>query len=479
MLRRVITARLQAALRTVRASSNTTHGFRPVIGIECHVQLNTPTKAFCRCAPSTTAPPNTRVCGVCLGEPGSLPVASKDAPLLGLKAAVALDCDELAETLEWDRKNYAYPDLPKGYQITQARTPLARSGKVQIDDSVIRITSLHLEEDSAKTTDIIDHNRAGVALAEIVTEPDLRSGKEAAAFVRELQQVVKRCGASLARLEHGELRVDVNVSVTQDGEARERVELKNLNSLKAVRLACDFELRRQAQVYENGDTVQRETLGWNGSATYVMRDKGGAAEYRFSPEPDLPPRDLGDALARLDHDELRNTTPRAARRRCVAAGVDSETASLLVDRDLDAFLLEAVERGADATTCAQWLLGEVAALSTELPSSFTPRDLADLVGAVEAGTLSRRSAKELLPVLFQEHLGVAAEIEKRGLARVDDADFMSGIVAEIIDESPDEVALFRAGKTKLRKVLMGRCMKRARGRADPKRLGEALDEALV
>ena len=479
MLQRVITARLQAVLRTARASSNTTHGFRPVIGIECHVQLNTPTKAFCRCAPSTTAPPNTRVCGVCLGEPGSLPVASKDAPLLGLKAAVALDCDELAETLEWDRKNYAYPDLPKGYQITQARTPLARSGKVQIDDSVIRITSLHLEEDSAKTTDIIDHNRAGVALAEIVTEPDLRSGKEAAAFVRELQQVVKRCGASLARLEHGELRVDVNVSVTQDGEARERVELKNLNSLKAVRLACDFELRRQAQVYENGDTVQRETLGWNGSATYVMRDKGGAAEYRFSPEPDLPPRDLGDALARLDHDELRNTTPRAARRRCVAAGVDSETASLLVDRDLDAFLLEAVERGADATTCAQWLLGEVAALSTELPSSFTPRDLADLVGAVEAGTLSRRSAKELLPVLFQEHLGVAAEIEKRGLARVDDADFMSGIVAEIIDESPDEVALFRAGKTKLRKVLMGRCMKRARGRADPQRLGEALDAALV
>ena len=392
---------------------------------------------------------------------------------------MALDCDELAETLEWDRKNYAYPDLPKGYQITQARTPLARSGKVQIDDSVIRITSLHLEEDSAKTTDIIDHNRAGVALAEIVTEPDLRSGKEAAAFVRELQQVVKRCGASLARLEHGELRVDVNVSVTQDGEARERVELKNLNSLKAVRLACDFELRRQAQVYENGDTVQRETLGWNGSATYVMRDKGGAAEYRFSPEPDLPPRDLGDALARLDHDELRNTTPRAARRRCVAAGVDSETASLLVDRDLDAFLLEAVERGADATTCAQWLLGEVAALSTELPSSFTPRDLADLVGAVEAGTLSRRSAKELLPVLFQEHLGVAAEIDKRGLARVDDADFMSGIVAEVIDESPDEVALFRAGKTKLRKVLMGRCMKRARGRADPQRLGEALDAALV
>ena len=168
-------------------------------------------------------------------------------------------------------------------------------------------------------------------------------------------------------------------------------------------------------MYENGDTVQRETLGWNGSATYVMRDKGGAAEYRFSPEPDLPPLPLTEALAQLDRVQIEETTPRAARRRCVAAGVDHETAGL-VDRDLDAFLLEAVSYDADATTCARWLLGEVAALSTELPSSFTPRDLADLVGAVEAGTLSRRSAKELLPVLFQEHLGVAAEIEKRGRA---------------------------------------------------------------
>ena len=210
-----------------------------------------------------------------------------------------------------------------------------------------------------------------------------------------------------------------------------------------------------------------------------MRDKGGAAESRFSPEPDLPPLPLTEALARLDRAYIEETTPRAARRRCVAAGLDHETAGRLVDRDLDAFLLEAISYDADASSSAQWLLGEVAALSTELPPSFTPRDLADLVGAVAAGTLSRRSAKELLPVLFQKHLGVAAEIDKRGLARVDDADFMSGIVAEIIDESPDEVALFRAGKTKLRKVLMGRCMQRARGRADPKRLGEALDEALV
>ena len=232
-------------------------------------------------------------------------------------------------------------------------------------------------------------------------------------------------------------------------------------------------------MYENGDTVQRETLGWNGSSTYVMRDKGGAAEYRFSPEPDLPPLPLTEALAQLDRVQIEETTPRAARRRCVAAGVDDETAGLLVDRDLDAFLLEAVSYKGDATTCARWLLGEVAALGTELPSSFTPRDLADLVGAVAAGTLSRRSAKDLLPILFEEHGGVAAEIENRGLARVDDADFMSGVVAEVIDESPDEVALFRAGKTKLRKVLMGRCMKRARGRADPKRLGEALDEALL
>ena len=227
--------------------------------------------------------------------------------------------------------------------------------------------------------------------------------------------------------------------------------------------------------------MQRETLGWNGSSTYVMRDKGGAAEYRFSPEPDLPPLPLTEALSKLNRVHIEETTPRAARSRCVAAGVDHETAGLLVDRDLDAFLLEAVSCKADATTCAQWLLGEVAALSTELPPSFTPRDLADLVGAVAAGTLSRRSAKDLLPILFEfeEHGGVAAEIENRGLARVDDADFMSGVVAEVIDESPDEVALFRAGKTKLRKVLMGRCMKRARGRADPKRLGEALDEALL
>ena len=238
---------------------------------------------------------------------------------------------------------------------SQRATRSRRRGRPSRDQVKSRLTiepsasrRLHLEEDSAKTTDVLDHNRAGVALAEIVTEPDLRSAKRPRLSCASSSRSSSGAALLLACLEHGELRVDVNVSVTQDGEARERVELKNLNSLKAVRLACDFELRRQAQVYENGDTVQRETLGWNGSATYVMRDKGGAAEYRFSPEPDLPPLPLTEALAQLDRVQIEETTPRAVRRRCVAAGLDHETAGRLVDRDLDAFLLEALVCGADA-----------------------------------------------------------------------------------------------------------------------------------
>lgn len=471
-----------AMLRTAVLRRLVRHGtaaaYTPVIGVECHVQLNTATKAFCRCTHNALAAPNTYVCGVCLGEPGTLPVHARDAPVLGLKAAVALDCAELAERLEWDRKNYSYPDLPKGYQITQLRKPLAKRGRIAIDGKTIRITSLHLEEDSAKTGECIDHNRAGVALAEVVTEPDLTSGAEAASFVRELQQIMKRCGASNARLEHGELRVDVNVSVTRAGEVRERVELKNLNSLRAVRLACDFELQRQAKVYEGGGAVTRDTRAWDGRATYVMREKGGAAEYRFAPEPDLPPRPLAAELAGLDYAEILATTPRAARLQCVAVGVDAATAGRLVERDVDAFFLEAVRRGAPASA-AQWLLGEVAAVTTEIPPCFRPQDLADLLAAVEDGALSRRSAKELLPVLLTEHAGVAEEIKTRGLARVDDASTIDDIVRATLAESPAEVALVKGGNPKLRKVLMGRCMAKAKGRADPRRLGAALDAALA
>ncbi|EGB03184.1 hypothetical protein AURANDRAFT_34352, partial [Aureococcus anophagefferens] len=280
--------------------------YRAVVGLEVHAQLLTERKAFCKCLNCSDGAPNAHTCGVCLGEPGSLPVANPEMVALGAVAAVALRCESVADDVTWDRKSYFYPDLPKGFQITQKRSPLAVGGSVEIlgdadargggENVAIGVESAHLEEDSAKLsykgdTFDVDFNRSGCALVEIVSKPELRSGEEAARYARELQRTLQRVGASDGDMAAGSFRVDVNVSVAKDGDValREKVEIKNLNSFRAVRGAVDHEVERQGRAYDAGETVLPETRSWDGKKTAVLRAKGGAEAYRFAPEPDLPP----------------------------------------------------------------------------------------------------------------------------------------------------------------------------------------------
>ena len=479
--------------------------YRAVVGLEVHAQLLTKRKAFCKCLNCSDGAPNAHTCGVCLGEPGSLPVANPEMVALGAVAAVALRCESVADVVTWDRKSYFYPDLPKGFQITQKRSPLAVGGSVEILGDAdarggggvvaIGVESAHLEEDSAKLSykkdgDAfdVDFNRSGCALVEIVSKPELRSGEEAARYARELQRTLQRVGASDGDMAAGSFRVDVNVSVAKDGDValREKVEIKNLNSFKAVRGAVDHEVERQGRAYDAGDAVLPETRSWDGKKTAVLRVKGGAEAYRFAPEPDLPPRPFSE-FDRPDAASVLAATPPAARAALEALGASPAQARALVDADADgaaaAFFEAAVALGAPADAAATWLSGEVAGAADKLGLAtyghLAPRDLADLLVLMGDGSLGRRAAKDLLPALLgAPHGSVRAEVADRDLGQIADAAALDAFVADVLAAHPDELAKFAAGAGQLRKLFLGKAMAASRGRADPAGLNAALDRAL-
>jgi aspartyl-tRNA(Asn)/glutamyl-tRNA(Gln) amidotransferase subunit B len=469
-----------------------------VVGLEVHVQLKTRTKAFCRCATSFGDPPNRNVCPVCLALPGALPVLNERAVELAMRAALALGCT-VHEMSVFARKNYFYPDLPKGYQISQFDRPLATGGHLQIgirDDGTplrIGITRVHLEEDAGKSlhdrfpaATAIDLNRAGVPLIEIVSEPDLRSAGEAGAYLRMLKQILEYMDVSDVSMEEGSLRVDANVSARRRGDVTlgQKTEVKNMNSFSAVERAIEVEFARQVSMLERGSRVEPQTMLWDAHAGVVRpaRAKEGSHDYRYFPEPDLPPLILDRAA--LAHAKKHLPELPAQRRERFArdyrlGGYDVD---VLTSSPALADYYEGVARqSGDPKASANWVMGEVlAALKTagltiaEFP--VRPADLASLLALVRDGTVTHTAAKQIFAEMVRSGDPPAHIARMQGLLKVSDEDALRRWLDEVIAENPREAERLAAGEKKLQGVLIGAAMKKSRGSADPKRLAQLLAE---
>jgi len=475
-----------------------------VIGLEVHVQLRTRSKLFCACANAYGGEPNTRTCPVCLGYPGTLPTLNDGAVKAALALGLALGA-RINSVSGFDRKQYFYPDLPKGYQITQARVPFAEGGWLEIpgdpsargSDAPIRagLVRAHLEEDAGKSFHegpwtLVDLNRAGVPLVEVVGAPDLRSPLEASEWFKTLHQLVTYLGICDGNLEEGSLRCDANLSLRPAGAETfgTRVEIKNLNSFRFLRQALDFEIQRQSALLSAGGTVVQETRGWDEKAgeTRPQRTKEAAMDYRFFPEPDLPPlvidaEELEAARAALP--EL--PAARAARYRAAAGLGADEAATLLQSRAFADFYDAVAEGSGHPKAAAHWMLGEVSRLlnqrGTDLDGlGLKAGDLALLVRRVAEGTVAHGSAKEaLLPALLAGEGGVDDLIAAKGLAQVSDPGAVCRAVAEVLAAHPQQTAALKAGQTKLRGFLVGQVLKAGQGRLSPAAVNEALDALLA
>jgi aspartyl-tRNA(Asn)/glutamyl-tRNA(Gln) amidotransferase subunit B len=484
-----------------------------VIGLEVHVQLLTASKMFCRCPNRFGEPPNTLICPVCLGYPGTLPVANRHAVDLAVKLALALGCD-VRETSVFARKNYFYPDLPKGYQISQYDRPLAENGALPLSapdhaDKRVGIERLHLEEDAGKLLheapgggalpgqSLVDFNRCGVPLVEIVSRPDMASAAEAADYLQTLHQLLLYTGASDGNMEEGSLRCDANVSVRPAGETRlgTKTEVKNLNSFRNVARAIEHEIGRQIALLESGGRVGQETRSFDAASgtTRLLRTKEEAHDYRYFPEPDLPP--LLVASERIA--ELRRDLPELPweRRARFAAqyGLPAADARVLTGaRELADYYEAAVAalpgNPRAPKAIANWVMGEVlrelkgrragGAEVADAATAITPARLAALVAMVDAGQLSNSAAKEVFAAIWGGGEEPAAAVERLGLGQVSDAAEIEHWIDEVLEEQAGPVAQYRAGKTQTLGFLVGQVMKRSGGRAQPSRVQQLLRQAL-
>ena len=472
--------------------------YEMVVGLEVHVQLRTRTKAFCNCSTNFGEPPNQNTCPVCLALPGALPVLNAHAVELATRAALALRCT-VHEVSVFARKNYFYPDLPKGYQISQFDQPLATGGHLVIGrtphggDIQVGITRVHMEEDAGKSVHdrfvgatAIDLNRSGVPLIEIVSEPDMRSAAEAGAYLRVLKQILEYTGVSDVSMEEGSLRVDANVSARLRGVAKlgTKTEVKNVNSFSAVERALAAEFARQCRVLEEGGTVVQQTMLWDGARGEVRpsRTKEGSHDYRYFPEPDLPPL----VLAKEWIEEQRKRIPElpADRRARLVAEYDlgEYDAEVLTASRATADYYEGVARQhGDPKAAANWVMGPVleALKSTgqDLDHfSVRPADLAQLLNMVRDGLLSTTAARQVFARMVETGDRPEQIAEREGLLQVRDADALSGWVDEAIAKHPAEWERFRAGERKLQGVFVGTVMKLSKGSADPKRVNQLLVE---
>ena len=475
----------------------TTTRYETIIGIEVHAQLRTESTMFCGCPTSAPAgepdEPNTRVCPVCLGMPGTLPVINRRAVELVIRTGIALDCHIETEAVRFERKNYFYPDLPKGYQISQYALPLCSNGRLTVPvpaegaDVSIGITRAHLEEDTARLQhggrgySLVDFNRAGVPLMEIVTEPDVRSPAQARAYGETLRDILRHIGASDGDMETGSMRIEGNISLRPMGSSTfgTKVEVKNLNSFRSLEHAMAFEAERHAEALERGERLVQETRGWDETAerTISQRSKEEANDYRYFPEPDLPPlRPSHDWIA-----EIRETMPElpAARRERYeqVLGLSAYDAGVLTANvTLAEYFDRVVAAGVAPKSAANWVTGEFSRLLNQHAAdglrasdvALTPEGLAELIGEVDAGRVSGTNAKALLATVFASGESPRAVIEREGLGQVSDSGQIEREVAAVIAEFPEQVAQYRGGKQQIYGFLVGQVMKRTAGRADAK-----------
>ena len=474
--------------------------YEPVIGLEIHAQLRTRTKIFCGCSTAYGAAPNTQVCPVCLGLPGALPVLNRQAVDYAIKAALALGCDVQPESV-FARKNYFYPDLPKGYQISQYERPLALGGGLDMNAggmARISLTRIHMEEDAGKSLHEgfpdsdrrthVDYNRSGVPLIEIVTEPDMRSAAEAAAFFSRLRDILVWLNVNDGNMEEGSLRCDANVSVRPVGQQEfgTKAEVKNLNSFRYVQKALEYEIDRQIDLLEGGGRVTQETRLWDSAAgrTFSMRSKEEAHDYRYFPEPDLPP--LVVAIERIA--ALRDAMvelPEARRRRFIAAyGLPEYDASVLTQSAALADYYEQVAAAAgNPKAASNWVMGELLRTLNDRGEAIddvplAPRALAGLIALIDKGVISGSIAKDVFAKMYDSGRTAEDVVATDGLAQIGDESALLSIVRDVLGRHADAAAQYRAGKTATFGFLVGQVMKASSGKGNPKLVNELLRREL-
>ena len=476
--------------------------YEAVIGLEVHVQLLTKTKIFCSCSTQFGDPPNTNTCPVCLGLPGTLPVLNKRAVEMGVRAALALNCT-VNEHSRFARKNYFYPDLPKGYQISQYELPLAEHGWLDIEVSGeqkrIGITRLHLEDDAAKnlhegflqsaTKGYIDYNRGGTPLAEIVSEPDMRTSDEAYAYLTTLRQILLYTGVSDCNMEEGSLRCDANVSVRLRGagEFGTKVEVKNLNSFRFLQKALEYEIERHIGVIESGGKISQETRLWNQNENYTvsMRSKEKAHDYRYFPEPDLLPIHVS-AVWREEIRQSLPELPSAKRERFVSTfGITPYDAGVLTaSQELAAYFEAAVKAGAAGKSAANWMQTELLRRLNDSgkeigASPVSPTALAELIGLLDGGKITNAIAKRVFAKMFDSGQSAATIVAAEGLGAQVGDDAIEQAAREVMEKNPDNVAKFKAGNEGVFKFFVGQVMRATKGQANPQAINDILRRLLA
>ncbi len=482
--------------------------YEAVIGLETHCQLSTKTKIFSSSSTEFGGVPNTNIDPICMGMPGVLPVLNEKVLEYAVKAGLALHC-EIAPYSKFDRKQYFYPDLPKNYQISQFDLPIATNGWLEIElvdeagnstRKKIGITRLHMEEDAGKlvhggsdrlsgsTYSMVDYNRAGVPLIEIVSEPDLRSGAEAAEYGQELRRIVRYIGVGDGNMQEGSLRCDVNISVRPVGrkEFGTKVEIKNMNSFNAIERAIDYEIERQIEALENGETIFQETRLWdeNKQCTFSMRMKEGASDYRYFPEPDLPPIEVSRAQLADWQAQLPELPAIKRDRYETQLSLSPYDARVLTDdKAVAEYFEQTIAAGAAPKQAANWVMGDITAYLkneqlaiAQIP--FKPDNLAELLKLIEAGTISGKIAKDILPELLAKGGSPQQLVESKGLIQISDTGALDRAIDAVLAANPKELEQYRAGKTKLLGFFVGKVMKETGGRADPKLTNELLANKL-
>jgi aspartyl-tRNA(Asn)/glutamyl-tRNA(Gln) amidotransferase subunit B len=479
--------------------------YQPIIGMEVHVELNTHSKMFCGCsADFFGAPPNTNVCPVCLGMPGVLPVINQKAIEYTIMIGLALNCDIQLHNV-FARKNYFYPDLPKGYQISQYELPLCLNGYIEVDPAdgsgpkCIRIRRVHLEEDTGKLVHVNDHslvdlNRAGVPLVEIVTEADIHSAEEAFAYVSKLRQLVRYLGVSTGDMEKGAMRCEVNLSLmdVDTGQWGTKVEVKNLNSFRSVRNAIAYEIERQNKTLSSGGVIQQVTMGWdeNRNITVLQRAKEGDTGYRYFPEPDLPPLNLSTIWIEQIKAGLPELPDTKLTRYTTAYGLSKKEAQILIEDRPTAAYFESVVTAADGRAgvtpklISNWVSGELFRLLSEKGLEISqvkvkPEHLVSLIELLNANTINQPAAKQTFAVMFDTGRPPQEIVDELGLRQMSDTGQIAEVVRQVIADNPDPAAQFRAGKEATLKFLVGQVMRATRGKANPQLAEQALKDALL
>ncbi len=469
--------------------------FEPVIGLEVHVQLNTRSKIFCGCPTAFKAEPNSQTCPICLGFPGTLPVLNEEVLRKAIMAGLALNAT-VSEYSKFDRKNYFYPDLPKAYQISQFDRPICSGGYIEVTTGAgtkrIGINRLHLEEDAGKSIhsdepgnrlSYLDFNRSGMPLAEIVSEPDMRSAEEAYEYLQNLRTIMKYLDVSDCNMEEGSLRCDVNISLREKGASKlgEKVEVKNLNSFKAVKTAIEFEIRRQAGILEDGGSIVQETRLWDADRgmSFSMRSKEEAHDYRYFPDPDLPPIKPGAEYVTKIRESIPEL-PGPRRERFIAEyGLSAYDAGVLTSaRPLADYFESVVKHGAAPKKASNWIQSELLARvdNPENVGSFTvkPEMLTALLALIDDDTISGKIAKAVFDEMVRTGADPSDIVRERGLVQLTDMGAIESIIDRVIAENPESVADYKSGKERALKFLMGQAMKESKGKANPRIVNDLL-----